>query len=88
MVGWHHQLNGHELEQTSGDSEGQGDLACSSPWGHKEVDVTLRLSDNNIVVAGDGNRMVEKLQALSLKAYNLAEKTELNKCTHKDCQTP
>ena len=38
MVGWHHQLNGHEFEQISGDSEGQGSLACCSPWGHKELD--------------------------------------------------
>ena len=35
---WHHQLNGHEFEQTLGDSEGQGGLVCSSPWGHKELD--------------------------------------------------
>ena len=34
MVGWHHQLNGHEFEQTLGDGEGQGSLACCSPWGH------------------------------------------------------
>ena len=33
MVGWHHQLNGHEFEQTSGDGEGQRSLACCSPWG-------------------------------------------------------
>ena len=33
MVGWHHQLNGCEFEQTLGDSEGQGSLACCSPWG-------------------------------------------------------
>ena len=33
MVGWHHQLDGHESEQTPGDSEGQGSLACFSPWG-------------------------------------------------------
>ena len=33
MVGWHHQLNGHEFEQALGDSEGQGSLACCSPWG-------------------------------------------------------
>ena len=33
MVGWHHRLNGHEFEQTSGDSEGQRSLACCSPWG-------------------------------------------------------
>ena len=37
MVGWHHQLNGQELEQTPGDSEGQGSLECCSPWGHKEL---------------------------------------------------
>ena len=39
MVGWHHQLNGHEFEQTPGDSEGQGTLACFSPWGHNESDM-------------------------------------------------
>ena len=33
MVGWHHWLNEHEFEQTPGDSEGQGSLVCSSPWG-------------------------------------------------------
>ena len=36
MVGWHHWLNGHEFEQHWGDSEGQGRLACCSPWGCKE----------------------------------------------------
>ena len=36
MVGWHHQLNGCEFEQTPGVSEGQGSLACCSSWGHKE----------------------------------------------------
>ena len=40
MAGWHHQLNGHEFEQTLGDSEGQGSLACYRPWGHKELDTT------------------------------------------------
>ena len=40
MVGWHHCLNGHESEQTPGDCEGQGSLACCSPWGHKESDTT------------------------------------------------
>ena len=35
MVGWHHQLNGHEFEQALGDGEGQGSLACYNPWGHK-----------------------------------------------------
>ena len=40
MVGWHHQLNGHEFEQTLGDSEGQGSLACCGPWVQKELDMT------------------------------------------------
>ena len=40
MVGWHHQLNGHEFDQTLGDSEGQASLACYSPWGRKESDTT------------------------------------------------
>jgi len=40
MVGWQHQLNGHEFEQALGDSEGQGSLACFNPWGGKEMDMT------------------------------------------------
>ena len=35
MAGWHHQLKEHEFEQDPGDREGQGSLACCSPWGHK-----------------------------------------------------
>ena len=50
MGGWHHRLNGHELEQTPGDSEGQESLACCSPWGHKESDTTWRLNNNNNLV--------------------------------------
>ena len=40
MTGWRHRPTGHEYEQTSGDSEGQGSLAYCSPWGHKESDMT------------------------------------------------
>ena len=40
MVGWHHRLNGHELEQAPGAGDGQGGLACCSPWGRKELDTT------------------------------------------------
>ena len=40
MVGWHHRPNGHEFEETLGDNEGQGNLACCSPWGGKELDAT------------------------------------------------
>ena len=38
MVGWHQQYNGHEFEQTLGDSEGQGSLVWCSPWGREELD--------------------------------------------------
>ena len=44
--GWHHQLNGHEVEQALGDGEGQGSLECCSPWRHKESHRTER--PNNI----------------------------------------
>ena len=37
MVEWHHQLKGHEFEQTGGDGERQGSLVCCSPWGWKEM---------------------------------------------------
>ena len=37
MIGWHHRLNGRDFEQTQGDSEGQGSLACCSPQGHKDT---------------------------------------------------
>ena len=47
MVGWHHRFNGHEFEQAPGCSEGQGSLACCSPWGHKESDMTEDMSNNN-----------------------------------------
>ena len=47
MIGWHHQLNGHESEQTLGDSEEQGSLVCCSPWGCRMSDMTKRLKNNN-----------------------------------------
>ena len=44
MFLWHHQLDGHEFEQAPGDGEGQGGLACCSPWGRKESDMTEQLN--------------------------------------------
>ena len=44
IVGWHHQVKGHEFEPTLGDSEGRGSLACYSPWGHKESHMTEQLT--------------------------------------------
>ena len=43
MVAWHHRPNGHEFEQALGDGEGQGGLACCSPRGCKELDMTEQL---------------------------------------------
>ena len=40
MVIWHHRLNGHEFEQTPGDTKEQGNLVCYNPWGYKESDMT------------------------------------------------
>ena len=44
MVGWHHQLNGHEFEQVLGDGDGQGGLVCCSPWGQRKSDTTEQLN--------------------------------------------
>ena len=46
MLGWHHQLNGHEFEQIPGDSKGQGSLVGCSPWGRKESDTIGQLNSN------------------------------------------
>ena len=45
-VGWYHQLNGHEFEQTLEESEGQGSLSCRSPWGRKVLGMTEQLNDS------------------------------------------
>ena len=47
MVRWHHWLSGHEFEQTLGDSEGKENLACCSPWGRNELDMTMWLKNKN-----------------------------------------
>ena len=44
IVGWHHQLNGHEFEYALGVGDGQGSQVCDSPWGHKESDTTEQLN--------------------------------------------
>ena len=52
MIGWHHQLDGHEFEQTLGDSERQGSLMCCSPWSHKESDTTEWLDNKKQQLPG------------------------------------
>ena len=54
MVEWHHRLDGHEFEQARGVGDGQGGLACSSPWGHEESPMTERLNwtERNTLLKG------------------------------------
>ena len=47
MIGWHHRLSGHEFEQALGDGDAQGGLACHSPRGRKESDVTEGMNNNS-----------------------------------------
>ena len=47
MVGWHHQLDGHEFNRAPGAGEGQGSLASCSPWGLKGLDTTEQLNTSN-----------------------------------------
>ena len=61
MVRQNHRLNGHKFEQTLGDSEGQGSLSCYSPWGHKELDMTQSLNNNNKIRHIDGQQAHEKM---------------------------
>ena len=50
MVGWHHRLDGHEFEQAPRDGEGQGSVACCSPRGRKELDMTEQLKNNHLYI--------------------------------------
>ena len=66
MAGWHHQLNGHEFEQAPGDDEGQGSLACCSPWGLKDSDMTERLNNSF-----PGGSAVKNLPIIRRHRFNL-----------------
>ena len=59
-VGCHHQVNGHEFEQTPGDTERQRSLACCSPWGRKESDTTERLNTTTPIRNTNSIRTVSK----------------------------
>ena len=62
--------NGHEFEQTLGDTEGQGSLACCSPWGCKELDATEQLNDNNNSHSGLGTfPSILKIKIPSIVTY-------------------
>ena len=80
MVGWHHQFNGHEFEQTPGDGEGQASLACCSPWGCKELDTTEQL--NNKHEGGklkQGNSKLQNRKSLFYEHWELYPTASLSK---------
>ena len=76
MVGWHHQPDGHEFEQASGVGDGQGSLACCSPWGCKELDTTEQLNNNkntsNPFLSGDLTSCKGELTFFKLSRYETA----------------
>ena len=49
MAGWHHRLDGRELEQAPRVGDGQGGLACCSPWGCKELDTNEQLNRTELI---------------------------------------
>ena len=63
LVGWHHRLDGCEFEQAPGTGDGQGSLACCSPWGHKELDMTEQLNNSNKCLGFPGGTVVKNLPA-------------------------
>ena len=67
MFGWHYPFNGHEFKQTPGDSEGQGTLACCSPWGRKESDTTERLNNKNVLISFNTNYYVIQRQLFEIR---------------------
>ena len=72
MVGLHCPLNGHEFEQTPGDSEEQGSLACCSPWDYKEPDRIEQLNNNNNILYSQIRRLniVKMPMILNFTQYN------------------
>ena len=71
IVGWHHWLNGHEFEQAPGVGDGQGSLACWSPWGHKESDTTERLNwtELNWIIVVNVNPAISLCQPLLCRLH-------------------
>ena len=76
MVGWHHRLDGHEFEQVLSVGDGQGSLACCSPWGCKELDMTERLSWTGRKSELQIPIPITKLQWLKLGYLNKNKSTE------------
>ena len=90
MVGWPHPINGHELEQTPGDGEGQRSLACCTPRGREELDMTEQLNSNR----KDNPVFCLSLGSKQLKRRNLKGSKRLvtqlcpTLCDPVDCSPP
>ena len=80
MVGWHHQLNGHEFEQAPGDGEGQGSLACCSPWILKDSDMTEPL--NNSFPGGSAGKNLPIMQETQVQSLGLEDPLGKEMATH------
>ena len=77
IVGWHHQLNGHEFEQVLGAGDAQGSLVCCSLWGHKESDMTERLNRTKIM---SSSLQPYGLQHARLPCPSLSPRAYSNSC--------
>ena len=69
MVGWHHWHNGHEFEQTQGDSEGQGSLTCCSLWGYKESDDLVTEQQQQISLVSLDANILNEILANRIQQY-------------------
>ena len=79
MAGWHHRLNGHEFEQTPGNSEGQGSLVCCSLWGRKEWDRTEQLNNSSVPCTRNNKLLMEspvKQSLLEMQLFSLRLKSD------------
>ena len=81
MVGWHHWLNGHEFEQTLGDGEGQGSLACCSSRYCKESDTSEQLKDNNVpgIMLDSGETVVKNTKKVFVSWGKKCSRETVNK---------
>ena len=70
MVGWHHWFNGHELEQTLGDGEGEGSLECCSPQGCKKLNMVWPLNNNNDILF---TRYIREVEGIIISFFPMDE---------------
>ena len=90
MVGWHHQLNGHEFEQAVGVDDGQGSLACCSPWGRQKseqlnwTELNWELKLLKVMLSGAHALRHERAQQWEAHAHQLESSPnspQLEKCS-------